>query len=157
MANEKTMIPQFSEKTRYKRKYHSGMKIRVINTVICWIAEEQHKFLCKDMKVDDLYPCRDGTRESIPLHFSKRLSDFYHVYIYPDVVRELWPVITSVLRYVYYDDVIWSMSEDEKNSGIVIKEKKNWFQLIGEEYMFLKYNGYNATRIPFTCINKSNL
>ena len=74
MANEKTMIPQFSEKTRYKRKYHSGMKIRVINTVICWIAEEQHKFLCKDMKVDDLYPCRDGTRESIPLHFSKRYT-----------------------------------------------------------------------------------
>lgn len=158
MSGEKNMIPTFSEKTRYKRKYHCGLKIPCINAMLVWISEEQNKWNCKDMKVDELYKNRHGEMVSIPLYFSQRLSNFFHTYIYPDVVVELWPIVTSVLRYIHYENTIWGRQEYEKVYGKPFPMKEeNWFEEIGKEYIFLKNKGYNPTKIPFAAVNRNNL
>ena len=142
------------------------MKITCINAMLCFIGEDQNKFICKDLTVDDKYPLRRDNifcannidAPNIAVYFSKRLSNYMHIYIYPDVIRELWPMVTSVLRYIYYDDIIWGMQESEKEGNDAFKyDKTNYFELIGKEYTYLKYNGYNPTRIPFKCFDKKNL
>ena len=155
----------FSNHTHYKRKYHSGLKIVCINAMLCFIGEDQNKYLCKDLSVEAPYPLREenthpGNRINAPniaLYFSKRLSNWMHIYIYPDIIRDLWPVVTSVLRYIYYDDIIWGMKEMEKEGTLeYIQDDTNYFELIGKEYIYLRHNGYNPTKIPFTCFNRKN-
>ena len=156
----------FSTHTHFKRKYHSGLKITCVNAMLCFIGEDNNKFLCKDLTADDKYPLREDNTytannidaPNIAVYFSKRLSNYFRIYIYPDVIREIWPMVSSVLRYIYYDDIIWGMKESEKEGNdCYIYDKTNYFELIGKEYTYLKYSGYNPTRIPFKALDKKNL
>ena len=144
----------FSQKTHFKRKYHSGLKIPVINTILCMISEDNKKNRCKNLTADDNYPF---TKQNIAVYFSKKVSEKMHVYVYPDVIRNLWPIIVSILKYVTYCDLLNLMS-DLDDDGIEFDELNfNIFEEIGKEYLFLKSHGYNATRIPLPCVDNRNL
>ena len=66
------------------------MKITCINSILCFIGEDQNKFICKDLTVDDKYPLLEENKHpgnridapNIAVYFSKRLSNYYHMYIW---------------------------------------------------------------------------
>ena len=142
MSQEKKLIPEFTKTIHYKRKYQEKMKIPCINCSLVKIANDCMKVETMEKTIYDTY-----LGESIPLHFSKYLTEKFSTYIYPTVINEIWPMITSVLRYLYYDEIIWNFNND-----IILTVEKNVFENIGKEYRYLKRHGYNPCRIPEECL-----
>ena len=149
------MSAKFSEHTYYKRKYHDGLKIPCINCMLVLISNDGLKFTCKDLNCDDKYPKCDDKK--ISDYFSKKLSDQFHLYVYPNTIEQLWPVVQSVLKYVYYNDIIYSIKDTIKDGfDISSIDKTNWWEMLAKEFIFLRENHYNATKIPFPCVDCKN-
>ena len=142
----------FSDKHFYKRKYRPELKIPCINQMLAFIGQDQQKTRCKDLDADANY---GYTNTPISIYFSKKVSSVFHIYIYPDVIRTLWPIVTSVLRYVNYYHIIQNI-EDLEMDGFDFEYDVDYFELIAVERLFLKQHGYNITKIPYDCFDNTN-
>lgn len=127
----------FSSKRYYKRKYHEGLKVVCVNKILIKIVEDENKFVVNKLKITEEY-----NGQKVAIFFSKYLSKELNIYVSPQNIEEFWPIVSSILKFILYDDdngrYIYA-TEELKIKGLT-KAKKH--------KALLKKFGYNIERLP---------